>query len=110
MPRRDSTNTNSGIFEIAIGSSPISHYTDSTSDATMVKSIDYKTYSINQPMPVKRYYKIGKYYKKAYANNMWLNSGSYYNIASTLVRARVVGYSTGDSIARVDIVWYCAFR
>lgn len=67
MPRRDSTNTNSGIFEIAIGSSPTVHFSDSTTDATMVRSVDYKSYSCNQNMPVKRFYKIGKYYKKAYS-------------------------------------------
>lgn len=67
-PRHNSqtNSTSNGTFDVTIASSPTGAWSGgSTSDTVLQYALDYKTYSVNQNRPIKRYYNLGKFYKKA---------------------------------------------
>lgn len=101
--------TGSGLYALQRASDPNTQLPITTSIADMAKKMDYKAYSNTRGM-IKMYYNIGKYFGKTRNNNGWLNTGTYYNAASTLIKMEHAGFPADAVLGKYQVTWYVKFK
>lgn len=58
--------------------------------------------------PIKMYYNCGKMYAKK--NLKWINTGTYYPDATTVIKQALEGYASGDTAYYYTVRWYVKFK
>jgi len=101
--------TGSGLYSINRASDPNTQFPTNTSIADMAKKMDYKAYSNTRGM-VKMYYNVGKYFSKTRGNMGWLNTGSFYPPASTIIRMDQAGFPNNSILGKYQVTWYVKFK
>lgn len=71
--------------------------------------MDYKTYS-QANNGCKMYYNVGKFFAKKNDNNGWINSGLFYQAASTCVKMDIIGFGDNPIVGKWQVTWYVKFR
>lgn len=62
-------------------------------------------YTVRGIYPFKRYIRLSKFYNKF--SYKWLETGSYYPVASSFLKVNGKGYAVGDKMGQVVVTYYC---